>query len=447
MTKKVKNKKGQSDGGSKGEELRDKISEVDKEWFGIQIKSLEEKLERRVQTINSLEINNKDLTEKYHQLREDKVDVVAYLKRMLNQRTDQIGELQARLVGLQSVHSADAEHYKTKITDLEAEFSHSKQQMESDNMVLTKKLDALEEFRIQREQLMNKFEDQNKKMDDQKSEYENQIYSIERNHIIEQDRLKKDMMSKLENIASEFRKASHAQMAATTQRTIRENVNLSAQVFQLSDRVSSVTKKCSTQDSQLWKKEQHSQLLLKEKEKLIKQNTYRLKVIEDLSKKVKEQKKQLAQLNSFYEERREFESKLATNAAEIECLKTQLKATSVAYKEQEESVTHMESTLHNVSELKNSVNECLHQANETIKSALYMSTEHAQDEEGNEEFTRQRVLNQLLALLNEAIHHHPNGQSPSRIEQMRISFKNEASFDDDRHDIDYVQGSLGLVPE
>ncbi|CAB4054519.1 CALM [Lepeophtheirus salmonis] len=215
-------------------------------------------------------------------------------------------------------------------------------------------------------------------MDDQKSEYENQIYSIERNHIIEQDRLKKDMMSKLENIASEFRKASHAQMAATTQRTIRENVNLSAQVFQLSDRVSSVTKKCSTQDSQLWKKEQHSQLLLKEKEKL--------KVIEDLSKKVKEQKKQLAQLNSFYEER----------------------------------------------------------PNETIKSALYMSTEHAQDEEGNEEFTRQRVLNQLLALLNEAIHHHPNGQSPSRIEQMRISFKNEASFDDDRHDIDYVQGSLGL---
>ena len=38
-------------GGSptQGEEVKagEKISEVDKEWFGIQIKSLEEKLERR----------------------------------------------------------------------------------------------------------------------------------------------------------------------------------------------------------------------------------------------------------------------------------------------------------------------------------------------------------------------------------------------------------------
>ena len=32
------------------------------------------------------------------------------------------------------------------------------------------------------------------------------------------------MMAKLESVASEFRKASHAQMSATTQRTIRENV-------------------------------------------------------------------------------------------------------------------------------------------------------------------------------------------------------------------------------
>ena len=38
------------------------------------------------------------------------------------------------------------------------------------------------------------------------------------------------MMNKLENVASEFRKAANAQMSATTQRTIRENVSVSAQV-------------------------------------------------------------------------------------------------------------------------------------------------------------------------------------------------------------------------
>ena len=40
------------------------------------------------------------------------------------------------------------------------EFSKTKEALASENMVLTKKLDALEEFRIQREQLMAKFEEQ-----------------------------------------------------------------------------------------------------------------------------------------------------------------------------------------------------------------------------------------------------------------------------------------------
>ena len=94
-------------------------------------------------------------------------------------------------------------------------------------MVLTKKLDALEEFRIQREQLMAKFEEQETKVEEQKQFYETQIYEQEKKHIKEEDRLKKDMMSKLESVAAEFRKAANAQMSATTQRTIRENVNVS----------------------------------------------------------------------------------------------------------------------------------------------------------------------------------------------------------------------------
>ena len=40
------------------------------------------------------------------------------------------------------------------------------------------------------------------------------------------------MMIKLESVAAEFRKAANAQMSATTQRTIRENVSVSAQVCQ-----------------------------------------------------------------------------------------------------------------------------------------------------------------------------------------------------------------------
>ena len=46
----------------------------------------------------------------------------------------------------------------------------------------------------------------------------------EKKHIKEEDRLKKDMMTKLESVASEFRKAANAQMSATTQRSSSSHV-------------------------------------------------------------------------------------------------------------------------------------------------------------------------------------------------------------------------------
>ena len=88
-----KSKKGSSEQGKgAGEEQKDKLSEVDKEWYHIQMKSLEEKLARRVETARNLEASNQEFQERYEQLREDKADVVAYLKRTLQQRTDQGGD-------------------------------------------------------------------------------------------------------------------------------------------------------------------------------------------------------------------------------------------------------------------------------------------------------------------------------------------------------------------
>ena len=59
-------------------------------------------------------------------MREDKADVVAFLKRALQQRTDQISELQARLEGLQHVHTTDGEAYEKKIADMKQEVNISK---------------------------------------------------------------------------------------------------------------------------------------------------------------------------------------------------------------------------------------------------------------------------------------------------------------------------------
>ena len=370
MVKKAKGKKSSVEGSKNEESQREKITEVDKEWFQIQIKSLEEKLERRNEKMRQYELSNKEFEERYIQLREDKADVVAYLKRTLAQRTDQISELSARLEGLQHIHSTDASTYQGKIHEMENELARTKEQLASENMVLTKKLDALEEFRIQREQLMAKFEEQELKVEEQKKEYEGRIYELERAHIIEQDRLKKDMMMKLESVASEFRKASHAQMSATTQRTIRENVNLSAQVVQLSDKVAELSRKTEKMNNEIWNQKQEIGLLNKEKEKLVKRNTYRLKIIEDLAKKCKEQKDQLGKLNSFYGERRQYQTKIEELNDQITTVEKELNESVTASKERDTTVSTMKNHLKGVSRMKEIMNKCLNEANNSIKSAL-----------------------------------------------------------------------------
>ena len=55
-------------------------------------------------------------------------------------------------------------------------------------MVLAKKLDALEEFRIQREQLLVKFDDQEKRQTLTTQEYEKKLEVQEKKHILEEDR-------------------------------------------------------------------------------------------------------------------------------------------------------------------------------------------------------------------------------------------------------------------
>ena len=73
---------------------------------------------------------------------------------------------------------------------MRAEYTKTKDELDGEIMVLTKKLDSLEEFRQQKEQLMNKFEkletDSKQKMED----YEKRLYDLEKSHIREQDRLK-----------------------------------------------------------------------------------------------------------------------------------------------------------------------------------------------------------------------------------------------------------------
>lgn len=67
MAKKTKNgKKGSDDGvGGKGSDEKEKISEVEKEWFQIQLKALEEKLQKKTEKMKAWEALSNEYKEKW----------------------------------------------------------------------------------------------------------------------------------------------------------------------------------------------------------------------------------------------------------------------------------------------------------------------------------------------------------------------------------------------
>ena len=62
------------------------------------------------------------MKEKYNQLEEDRADVVAYLKRLLNERTVEAKELSNKLLALDELRKEEQQAFKKKQEAMEQEF-------------------------------------------------------------------------------------------------------------------------------------------------------------------------------------------------------------------------------------------------------------------------------------------------------------------------------------
>ena len=75
------------------------------------------------------------------------------------------------------------------------------------DLCLAGKLTSLEEFRVQREELMKQFDDLRKQLADQETFHKKQLYELDRKQVIDRDRLKKDVVVRVNQVAADFRSA------------------------------------------------------------------------------------------------------------------------------------------------------------------------------------------------------------------------------------------------
>jgi chromosome segregation ATPase len=97
--------------------------------------------------------------------------------------------LSPKIPGLQQAKDAEKDQYEVQLATIRTEMQEVKDQLTSENMVLGGKLASLEEFKVQKEDLMAKFAKLEKELESNKVEHKDVIYNLERKAVVDKDRL------------------------------------------------------------------------------------------------------------------------------------------------------------------------------------------------------------------------------------------------------------------
>ncbi|XP_043842725.1 cilia- and flagella-associated protein 157-like [Dromiciops gliroides] len=260
-----------------------------REFYHIQIRDLENRLDKYKNKWDELSRQEKAFQDEFDQLAHNKKEVVSFLKRTLNQRVDEIADLNSQLQGLQISKEMEKDAFEAQLAQVRHEFQETKDQLTMENIILGGKLAALEEFQFQKSDLLAKFSLLEEQLKKQQDDYKSYVYHMERKAVMDKERLRKDIIHRINTVAAEFRKVSSSQMAETTKRAIRENMTVALDLAKInSGNLEQLKENDELKESKV---ELCKQLAILERNEktMVKNSLTHIKMIQLLSEKYQEQ--------------------------------------------------------------------------------------------------------------------------------------------------------------
>ncbi|KAG8464549.1 hypothetical protein KFE25_009917 [Diacronema lutheri] len=205
-------------------------SEGDREFFLTEIRVLKEKLNLAELRVEELVAKNAELSSTLGSQKMDQADIFEYLNGELAKKTQEVVRLEE---GIQSFEENNAHliaEYETKLTTSEDAHSADREQLEKQIGELTAALEELSDFRARKDELERDSAQVKATLDDEKREHQRHVSELERKHVQEKDRLKKEMLVKLRETKATLHKMTANQLDATTKRTIAENEQISSEL-------------------------------------------------------------------------------------------------------------------------------------------------------------------------------------------------------------------------
>lgn len=274
-------------------ETKEQLSAVDKTFYELTIADLNNKLAHLRSHNATLAERNVELETAMVQLTEDRSDITAYLNRTLETQTNHIKDFEEKLSQLAKVRADETTRFQQKIHDWETKYKTMHDQLTSEIKLLTGKLNSLEEFRIQKDELMAKFDQQETDLKEQNQRHNDTLYELERKQILDKDRLKNEVETRLLQLSNEFAKSNGIRLSAHVQRMLRENIALNNELDRLvtaTERLMADNKRICTQNNE---QRLYMQCVLDENARLIAMSQKRLRIIEKLTTECERMKGQV----------------------------------------------------------------------------------------------------------------------------------------------------------
>eukprot|EP01135_Chromosphaera_perkinsii_P005443 Nk52_evm1s351 gene=Nk52_evmTU1s351 len=282
-----KKKKGGGDSPSGGGGGQKGQSEVEKEWESIQVKDLVAKLERYQQKCDVLSAENIELNERVTKETIDHHDIVKYLNDQIDSRGAEIKDLNMKLVELETTADKTKDDFELQLSELKDSTTETIEQLSEKNRIMEKKLNDLEEFRKQKEEIQQYIEKLKTTIENKKAKYHETIGEMEKKAVQDRDRLKKEMLKKVNEVVANFRKISDKQMAETTKRTIRENITINGQLTKMSKKTVELIHENDQLTEKLKAADQKIEILQQCEKDMAKKNKANVKISSMLVEKAK----------------------------------------------------------------------------------------------------------------------------------------------------------------
>ncbi|XP_065199390.1 cilia- and flagella-associated protein 157-like [Sycon ciliatum] len=336
----AKKKKSEKKAAAEDGSLSKPVTEETRQYYLHQLQQLDERVLRYQEKNDVLEVRNKDLEQRLHTEQRDKFDITITLKRQLGETVDLNAELQEKISQQFAKYAEEKDAFEQQINSLKTQIKEQRDQFKAEIEILQGSLKSLEDFKRMKDEIEARTNRLTVALQDVSDEYKRYRAGTEKSMVIKQERLKAEMVQKIEATAREYHKVSAKQMAETTRRTIQENLIVNENLTSMTSRANEYMVKSKkledrceelSRELELLTQSHHSVLEKKAgNDKVLKVLLMNLQEQEDAVVQLEHMKEALSQLDDQLDEtkdaRRKYEHISKKSAAEIQRLEATLRA-------------------------------------------------------------------------------------------------------------------------